>query len=194
MALEQLVEALQHQAEAEAAAILSSARTEAAALRSRSEADLTARRGALGAALEADRRSAVEVALASARHAARREVLEARNRLLERVFAAARTQFPDALQRPEYRATLPAQIAEALECLGKRDGTLHCHPALHQELERLLGARAGLRLFPDPAIGPGFKVVSQDGAVEIDGTLDDRLVRLATRVAVRVFAKLEAAP
>jgi vacuolar-type H+-ATPase subunit E/Vma4 len=194
MALEHLVEVLRHQAEAEVAAILAAAQTEADGLRSRSEVDLNARREALRTALEADRRSAVEVALASARHAARRAVLEARERLLERVFAAARAQFPNALGRPEYHGLLPAQIAEALECLGKREGTLRCHPALHQELERLLGARAGLRLIPDPGIGPGFKLLSQDGAVEIDGTLADRLVRLATRVAVQVFAKLEAAP
>lgn len=194
MALEHLVEVLQHQAEAEAAAILEAARTEADDLRRRSEADLAARREALRLTLEADRRSAVEVALASARHSARREVLEARERLLERVFDAARAQFPEALNRPEYHAALPDQIAEAFECLGKREGTLRCHPAIHQELERLIGARAGVRLVSDPVIGPGFKLHSQDGAVEVDGTLNDRLLRLATRIAVQVFAKLEAAP
>jgi hypothetical protein len=34
--------------------------------------------------------------------------------------------------------------------------------------------------------------VSNDGAVEIDGTLEDRLLRRATRLAVDVAARLEA--
>jgi hypothetical protein len=33
--------------------------------------------------------------------------------------------------------------------------------------------------------------VSDDGTVEIDGTLEDRLVRRATRLAVEVVARLE---
>jgi vacuolar-type H+-ATPase subunit E/Vma4 len=194
MALEQLVQVLRQGTEAEAAAILANARTEAEAIRVRSDAELAERRGAVLAAREAERRAAIELALADARRAARREVLEARQRLLDRVFAAAQARFPAALEAGEYRAALPAQVAEAVACLADRKGTMRCHPAIHQDLKRLAAKHAGLRLVSDQEVGAGFKLASDDGAVEIDGTLEDRLTRLASRVAVEVVTRLEAAP
>jgi len=194
MALEQLVQVLRQGAEAEAAAILANARTEADAIRSRTEAELAERRDAVLATREAERRAALELALADARRAARREVLEARQRLLDLVFAAAQARFPAALEAGEYRAALPAQVTEAVTCLADRKGTMRCHPALHQDLKRLVAGRSGLRLVADQAVGAGFKLASEDGAVEIDATLEDRLTRLASRIAVEVATRLEAAP
>jgi vacuolar-type H+-ATPase subunit E/Vma4 len=194
MALEDLIQALRREADEEVAAILAAARTEVNAIHGQSEADLAARRGALQAKQDAERRSAVELALAVARRDARREVLEARARLLDRVFSAARTRFTGALVVAEYRAALPAQLADALGCLGDRPGTVRCHPDLLQELRRLVGNRTGIRVLPDPAVGSGFKVASEDGGVVIDGTLEDRLARLETRIKQEVLAQLETRP
>jgi vacuolar-type H+-ATPase subunit E/Vma4 len=191
MALEHLVTILRREAEAECEALLAAARAEVEAIRAHSEAALAERRGAVNAAREADRRAAVELALVAARRNGRREVLEARRRLLERVFAAARTRFPEALTTTEYRAVLRAQVNEALHCLGDREGTLRFHPSIGEAVKAATGKRAGLRLVADPKIGSGFKVLSSDGAVEIDGTIEDRLNHLATRVALDVFAEFE---
>jgi vacuolar-type H+-ATPase subunit E/Vma4 len=191
MALEHLVTTLRREAEAECEAILAAARAEVEAIRARSSADLADRRGAVFAAQEADRRAAVEVALVAARRDGRREVLAARRRLLDRVLAAAGTRFAEALGSPEYQAVLPAQVTEALHCLGEREGALHYHPSLGAALKAAAGKRAGLRLVPDATIGSGFKVLSADGTVEIDGTLEDRLNHQATRIALDVFAQLE---
>jgi vacuolar-type H+-ATPase subunit E/Vma4 len=192
VALEHLIEVLRQGTEAEVAAILGAARTEADTIRARNEGEVAERRAREQAAREAQRASVIELALTTGRRTARRAELEARQRLLDRVFAAAAAEFGAALERPEYRASLPALVTEAVGCLGGREGTLRCHPTLQRELKRIVGARPGVRLVGDQAAGSGFKVMSDDGAVEIDGTLEDRLLRRATRLAVEVAARLEA--
>jgi len=192
MALEHLVTILRQETEAECEAILAAARAEVEAIRAHSEAELSERRGAVLAAREADLRTAVELALVAARRNGRREVLGARWRLLERVLAAARSCFPETLTSPEYQALLPGQVSEALECLGDRAGTLRFHPSIRKALHSATGRRTGLRLVSDPKIGSGFKILSADGAVEIDGTMEDRLSHFAPRVALDVFAEFEA--
>lgn len=194
MALDHLIQVLQREAEAEIAAIELAARTEAETIRARTETDLTAQREKVLAERDERRRVIVEQALAAARRGARRSVLEARERLLGRVLAAARERFPAMLEAAEYRAGLPPQVVESLECLGDRAGTLRCHPGLQQELERLVGARPGVSIVPDPAIGSGFKLVSDDGAMMIDATLEDRLTRLEIRIRQTVAAELGSAP
>jgi vacuolar-type H+-ATPase subunit E/Vma4 len=194
MALEHLVEVLRREAEAESAAILAEARAHADTIHKESETEISRRRAAVQAAAEADRRVAVELALVAARRSARKELLEARQRLLDRVFAAARERFPERLGSPDYLAVLPAQVAEALECLGKREGTFRFHPKIRQQVEPLLRDRAGIHPQADSEVGAGFRLTSQDGLVEIDGTLEDRLARLATRAAVEVMARFGSTP
>jgi vacuolar-type H+-ATPase subunit E/Vma4 len=194
MALEHLVEVLRREAEAECAAILAEARAQADTIRKESETEISRRRTAVQAAAEADRRAAVELALVVARRSARKELLEARQRLLERVFAVARGGFAEQLHSPDYLTALPAQVAEALECLGKREGTFRFHPEIRRQVEPLLRDRPGIHPEADPEVGAGFRLTSQDGLVEIDGTLEDRLARLATRAAVEVMARFGGSP
>jgi vacuolar-type H+-ATPase subunit E/Vma4 len=191
MALDNLLAVLLREAEAEAEAILVAARAEAEAIRARGTADLAERRRRLDQELEADRHTAVEFALAAARREARRDELLARERMIERVLAAARTRFPDALVRPEFRAALPAQIREGVECLAGRPGTLRYHPDLVQEVTCVVAEMKGIELIPDPAAGAGFRLASADGALEIDGTLADRLERLDRPIRQEVLRRLE---
>lgn len=194
MALEHLVEVLRREAEAETSAILAEARAAADTIHRESQAELGGRRAAVLATAEADRRTAVELALATARRAARREVLEARQRLLDRVFNAARSRFAQQLRGADYLSALPAQVSEALECLGDRRGSFRFHPSLGSEIKALLKQRTDIQAIADPEVGSGFRLTSQDGAMEIDGTLEDRLTRLAARAAVDVMARFEATP
>ncbi|MDH4130761.1 MAG: V-type proton ATPase subunit E [Gemmatimonadota bacterium] len=194
MALEKLLEVLRREAEAEVAAIQAAARAEAEASLARCDADLAARRASFETERDAVRQTAVELALGVARRDARRAVLEARERLLDRVFTAARSQFAGVLPRAEYRAGLPGQLDEAARCLGGRGATVRCHPALRKELEPLVGSHPSLRLAADTGAGSGFKVASEDGAVEIDATLEDRLARSQERVRQEVMAALESHP
>lgn len=194
MALEHLVGTLTREAEAEAAAILATARAEADAIRARSEHVLETSRESTRAAGEARRRAAVEVALVEARRTGRREMLEARRRALDRVFAAARAALPAASERPEYRAGVAPAVEMALGCLGDRAATLRCNPALKAQIEPLVRARPGLAVVVDPGAGSGFRVVADDGTLEIDSTLESRLARLTPRLAIEISAQLGSAP
>src|SRR5512143_1774048 len=98
MALDQLIAVLRREAEAEASSI----QAEAAAIRARTETELAERRARVMAVQQRDRAAAVELALGSARQTARREILEARWRVLGRVLAAVRGRLPQALATAEY--------------------------------------------------------------------------------------------
>jgi vacuolar-type H+-ATPase subunit E/Vma4 len=193
VALEHLVGTLAREAEAEAAAILAAARADADAITARSEQVCAASRESARATREAEQRAAVESALAEARRIARGEMLEARRRVLDRVFGAARAALPAAVERPEYRAGVAQELEIALRCVGDRPATLRCHPVLQAVIEPLLRARASVTLVVDPAAGSGFRVVTRDGSLEVDATLEDRLARLAPRLAIEVAAQLDGA-
>ncbi len=194
MALEELLEVLRRETDAEAAAILADAQAEAEAIRTRCDADLASRSDSFRSEQDTVRQSAVELAVARARRDSRCEMLEARERLLERVFARALERFPEALRSAEYLDGLPTQLSEALSCLADRPGAVRCHPKLEREMKPLAGARHGVSLSVDASVGAGFKVASEDGAVEIDGTLEGRLDRTRSRMMQAVMAALEEAP
>ena len=194
MALEELLQVLRRETEAEAAAILAAARAEAEAIQARCEADLAARSGSFQSEQDTVRRSAVELAVTQARRESRRDMLEARERMLARVFARAQEQFPEALRTTEYQAALSTQVSEALNCLAARAGTVRCHPDLAPALTPLLNTRQGITVTVDASVGSGFKVASDDGTVEIDGTLEGRLERTRNRMKQAVMAALEETP
>jgi vacuolar-type H+-ATPase subunit E/Vma4 len=194
MALDTLLAVLLSEAEAEAEAILAAARAEAESIRSHGEAEVVERQRRLELELESERRTAVELALAAARRDARREELLARERMIERVLAAARARFPAALRTVAFRSGLPAQVRQGLECLAGRPATLRCHPDLTLDIAPLVADQAGIQLTPDPATGSGFRLRSEDGALEINATLEDRLQRLDRRVRQEVLSRLEREP
>lgn len=194
MALDQLLATLTREAEAEAEAIVAAAHAEAGALRERNAAELTQRRQQHERALEAERRTAIESVLVTARRAARREELQARERMLVRVLNLAAQQFPEAVRNPDFRAAQPAFLAKALECLAGRPGTIRCHPGLMDEISRLLKTRPGVQLTADAACGSGFRLTSDDGALAIDATLEDRVERLDRRLRQEILARLGREP
>jgi len=194
MALEELLQVLRRETEAEAAAILADARAEAEAIRARCEADLASRSLRFQREQETVRQSAVELAVTQARRESRRDMLEARERMLARVFARAQERFPEALLTGEYQAALSAQVDEALDCLAARPGTVRCHPKIEPSLAPLLGTRGNVTVTVDESVGSGFKVASNDGSVEIDGTLEGHLERTRNRMQQMVVAALEDTP
>lgn len=194
MALDQLLATLTREAEAEAEAIVAAAHAEAGALRERNAAELTQRRQQHERELEAERRTAIESALVTARRAARREELQARERMLARVLDLAAQRFPEAIGNPDYRSALPGLLAKALECLAGRPGTIRCHPGLVEELSQLLQARSGVRLTADTACGTGFRLTSDDGALAIDATLEDRVERIDRRLRQEILSRLGREP
>ena len=194
MALDQLLTVLRLEADAESVKVLDAARAEAQSVRDRATAEVARRREDEASRWEAQRQHAMAVTLAEARQAARRGELLARDRFLERVLAQARERLPAALTRPEFRDSLPVQLAQALECLGGRDGEIRYSPPLGDEIARLTGDRNGITLRPDPEIGTGFRLVSTDRSLTIDATLEQRADQLGPRLRQEILARLEGAP
>jgi len=194
MALDALVAVLRANADGEARSLLAAAHEEATAIRSRNEADLAARRAAAREAQAAERRATVQLALVAARHEARSLVFLARERLIARVFAAIRERLPRALEAPGYQALLPGEVAEALRCLGSREGIVAVHPGIAELVQAQLRGRPNVRLQREATVGSGFRVTSTDGQVEIHATLEDRLSRDAPRITLEVLRESERAP
>jgi vacuolar-type H+-ATPase subunit E/Vma4 len=195
MGLEHLLEALERDANAQIEQLLAQARAEAEGLTTAMAAALAQRQGAAADARERTRLIEVEQAVTRARRAARRSVLEARERLLERVFTVARGELPAAAAGPAYRSGIPAALAGALAAIGGEEAVIRCPQTLAQDLERSRpSATPPVPVVVDPAAGSGFRVASADGAIEVDDTLESRLDRLRPALARLVLARLEIEP
>jgi len=173
VALDELLAALTRDAQAEADRVLTTARAEAASIAAASETEVDRRRANVLDTRMAELEQDVERALSEARLAARREVLEARERLLDRVFAAVKEGLAGALDHPRFREGLPQRLAEGLSAFGPAETVVvAAPPRLAATVKRLLDGRASLE--KDPAI-LGVCLRSADGAVRVDATLDARL-------------------
>lgn len=192
MALDQLLTVLRQEADTESASVLDQARVSAQAIREAGAAERADRQAAEDRRWDAERQQALALALAGAAMRAREAELLARDRLLARVLARARQLLPSLLGRPEYRAAIPALLAQGLECLGTRAGAVHASAALVPELEPLTAGRGALTLEADPSVGTGFQLRSADGGLTIDATLEHRLEQVAPRIRQELLTRLEA--
>ncbi len=121
-------------------------------------------------------------------------MLEARERLLERVFAAARARLPEALASDAYRAALPHHVDQGLRAIGDEPALIRCpvllvpavQAAVADASERIGAGRGGG--------GAGVIVATSDGAVEADNTLEARLDRLRPHLALEVLGRLGTTP
>lgn len=191
MPLEQLLDALERDATAQAETLVADARAAAATIATERETRLARRREDVLGAREAELRGTVEAVLGEARRAGRRTVLEARDRLLDRVFTAARTLFPAAIAGDAYRASLPEHVAEALRAVGDEPAVIRCSEALVPAVQAASGRNKDLTVLGDPTAPPGVTVSTIDGAIDVDNTLEGRLERLRGRLALDVVARLE---
>jgi vacuolar-type H+-ATPase subunit E/Vma4 len=176
MPLDQLLAALQREAQAEADRLLAEARRAAADLSAIAEAAVAREREhSLGARMRLQQ-AELEATLSAARLSARREVLEARERLLVRLFEILRSACPAAVTRPEYVATLPHRIAAALSCVDESVKVHFTAPAsLLDRIGAALPDEARVSVRQDAEVGSGFRATSDDGSVEIVDTLESRI-------------------
>jgi vacuolar-type H+-ATPase subunit E/Vma4 len=191
MPLDHLLAALERDGGAQAEALLTQARAMAAAI-TREADELVARRRADALGMRGtELRGVAEVALGEARRGARRAVLAARQRLLERVFNAARDLFAEAMSADTYRAALPTHLAEALNAVGDAPAVLRCPETLVPAVRAAVARKKHLTVQGDPRARPGVTVTTTDGAIEVDNTLEGRLERLRARLALEVLARLD---
>jgi fused signal recognition particle receptor len=194
VALEELLAALERDAEAAVQAVRDAAAAEAARIAAESRTQAERRRAEFVAARERELRAAGEVAAAEVGRRTRRAVLEARQGMLDRVFAAARERLAAVATQPAFTERLGDHLAEARAYLGDGPVTVRCPPELTARVRRLARPADGITVVADPAAGTGLRVTSGDGTVEVDNTLDARLARLRPRLALEVLQRLERAP
>ncbi|MBI2963238.1 MAG: hypothetical protein HYY35_05735 [Deltaproteobacteria bacterium] len=189
MALDDLLAELERDARSKADAELAAARAEASRIAGDGVERIRRRRAEFLASLEADLEAETELALAEARHRVHGEVLAARQRMLERVFAAARERLADAVRSEAYDAVLGSHLAEALSYLGGAAAVVRCPAALASRVRELVAGREHLSVDSRDGAEPGIAVVAAEGAVVVDNTLTGRLERLRGRLAIEVLAR-----
>jgi vacuolar-type H+-ATPase subunit E/Vma4 len=187
VALEHLLATLERDAEADAAAALHAVRAEGERIAAETAARLWRQRERRRAAAEAELRGATERAVAEVRHRTRAEVLEARRRFLDRVFAAATAALGEAARLPALLERLPADLAEARAYLGEGRIRVRCRPALAERLGGLARGDPALSIEPDPEAGTGVRLVAEDESVEVDHTLETRLAHMGPVLALEVL-------
>jgi vacuolar-type H+-ATPase subunit E/Vma4 len=190
VALSDLLRRLEQDADSRAAGILSAAHAEAGRIEADSAAELTRRRTAALAERDATLRAAAARETAAARRAATAEVLAARANALDRVFERAGALLV------ERRATAPVlecAAADLTAALGYLNGTgtVRSRPELVDWVRGQLSAHAGFTVVADASVGIGAVLRAADGSVEVDATVEHRLARLRSWLAVLALERLE---
>jgi vacuolar-type H+-ATPase subunit E/Vma4 len=189
MGLTHLLDALQRDASSQIDRLTAAARAEADGITAESATRLGERRRLALDESERQHRYELDQALTTARRAGRRAVLEARQRLQQRVFDDVHELLPGALDLDSYRNSLPAALGRAFAALGEGPISIHCTPAIRPLLETL-ERPAGVSVVADDTVGSGFLVQASDGSVEVVETLEERLERRRTELTRRVFVQL----
>jgi len=191
MPLDHLLAALERDATAQAERLVAEARATADRLTSTAAEVIAHRRSETLGAYEREQRAVIQAALSAARRTARRDVLDARERLLDRVFATARAALPQALAHQVYRATLPERLAAALACVAESgEATLRVPAALAADVRSAVPGNGPVTVLVDHAAGSGFRLATADGALEVDDTLETRLDAQRPRLARDVLRQL----
>ncbi|MBT8453640.1 MAG: V-type ATP synthase subunit E [Deltaproteobacteria bacterium] len=173
-----------------AESILNAARGDSERVVSQSQRAIEDRRRELMARKEAEYGAEARRAIAAERHNAMRAVLIARTRVVDRVLERARALLPDAATDERYRASLDAQLAEALKFVDADDAVVRCSPALEASVRKALSARPRVRVEADSEMGTGFNVGDASESVLVDCQLETRIDRLTPSLAIEIHARL----
>jgi len=193
-ALERLLAAIERQVEREEGKILETGREEAARVAAVASERRERRRAERMAGMEAAGRLELETELLEARRDARQRMLEARQRFLARARQSLEALLVDAAKSVAYRDVLPGHLEDSLAYFGEEPAVIHCSPRIAQPLGSLVAGRSQLTVREDPAVPDGFRVVSSDGALQVDNTLHARLSSRWPSMAIELLRRAEAMP
>jgi vacuolar-type H+-ATPase subunit E/Vma4 len=193
-ALERLMAAIERQVEREAGRILEAGREEAARVAAIANERRERRRAERLARMEAAGRLELETELLESRRDARQRILEARQRFLARARQSLEALLVDAVKSIAYHDVLPGHLEESLVYFGEEPAVIHCSSGIAQPLRSLVAGRGQLTVREDPAILDGFRVISADGALQVDNTLHARLSSRWPSMAIELLRRAEAMP
>jgi vacuolar-type H+-ATPase subunit E/Vma4 len=182
--IEPLSRAILKEAEVDAQQMREEAQTKADAirLRAREEAE-KARREILDRAQQEAERLRSQT-LSSAQLKARTMQLESREKLLDRVFEAAREKLADVQKRPDYEQLVAMLLREALVQLRVNKANVRADVATRALLEKKILRDISSELNGQYTIaenleeGRGVVIEAADGKLHYDNTLETRLQRL----------------
>lgn len=182
---------LRVRAERTAEEILAEARTRADRIEADAERQIEEKRHVVLTKKDRELQAEARAKVAAARHAAMRAVLLAKAEVVNRVLEEAKARLPTAAQRQAYRSVLERELGEAVSFLGEQGGVARCSKKLETAIRELARKLPNVSVQTDDAIASGFRVVGADGSVVIDATLETRLDRLASTLAIEIHQGLE---
>jgi len=178
----QFVDLIREQADQEAEELVGEARERAARIAAMAEAE-AARilHAARSTGEERGGRRAAKL-LAEAETTSQRELLRAREAILNDALARVRLRLTNFVQLPEAPAVLRRLIASALPLLPDGPVRLRVSPACAALLDDAVRAELGghrwrLELVLDPTVTGGVIVESPDGRRRVDQSFDARMIR-----------------
>ena len=191
--IESLSRAILGEARAEAEQIRAEAQAKAEMIRQRAREQAEVERKAIleRAAQEAERLRSQAVATNQLK--ARTLELEHREKLLERVFKAARQQLPAVQKRDDYEQIVLQLVREALLQLGVNKAEVRADAVAlrslkNQALDKISqGLKAEISLGKALEQGIGVVVEAADGHLHYDNTLETRLNRLEESLRSSVY-------
>ena len=191
--IESLSRAILGEARAEAEQIRADAQAKAEMIRQRAREQAEVERKAIleRAAQEAERLRSQAVATNQLK--ARTLELEHREKLLERVFKAARQQLPAVQKRDDYEQIVLQLVREALLQLGVNKAEVRADAVAlrslkNQTLDKISqGLKAEISLGKALEQGIGVVVEAADGHLHYDNTLETRLNRLEESLRSSVY-------
>ncbi len=194
--MELLAQAVMSEARADAEQVLVEAREKANAIRQRAQEQAAVERKQIleRASQEVDRIR--RQAIATAQIQARMLELEQREKLLDRVFEAARQQLPTVQQWSDYDQIVCQLLREALVRLEAGKATVRADEATQQlltapvldKISKELGVE--LRVGKPLEQGTGVVVETEDGRRRYDNTLTVRLSRMQDALRSQVYRLL----
>lgn len=190
MPIADLLEALTRQGEAEASQVLDEARATAQQIVAQGREQLARRRVEVLAPQTARFRVAAERTITDARRSAMRNVLTARDGLLARIHAAVLERVAVADADPRMVRVLPRLVEEALAYVVGAPVRIECSPDLMHAVHAVVHGKEWVSVAGNQTIGPGVRVVTEDGRVMVDNTLAARFHRLWPRLALGAIAEM----
>ena len=194
--IEPLSRAILREAEVDAQQMREEAKTKADGIRQRAQEEAEKVRQEIldKARQEADRMRSQTVA--SAQLKARTMQLEHREKLLDRVFQAAKEKLADVQKRPDYDQLAAMLLREALVQLRVNKAEIRADQATRQLLEKKALKDISSELKGEFTVadnleeGRGVVVEAGDGRLHYDNTLETRLQRLQSTLRASVYKLL----
>jgi vacuolar-type H+-ATPase subunit E/Vma4 len=198
--IDMLSRALLSEANAEAEQILADAKAKAEAIRERAQKQAAAERAEILARAQQEAGRLRGQAIATTQLKSRTMLMEEREKLIDKVFQAAREQLATVAQWSDYDAIALRLLREAIQQLRVNQVNVRADANTEKllttaELEKLSSELKVLLKMAHPLQnGTGFIVETTNGHMHYDNTLENRLSRLQNNLRSPVYRLLMGEP